>query len=401
MDLAFTPEEQQFREDIRSWVGANLPAEIAHKVHNALHLTRDDMQNWAKILGKKGWLGHGWPKEFGGPGWNSVQKHLFEEECALAGAPRVVPFGPVMVAPVIMAFGTPEQQQRFLPGIASGDVWWSQGYSEPGSGSDLASVKCRAERQGNNYLVNGQKTWTTLGQYGEWIFCLVRTSTEGKPQTGISFLLIDMKSPGVTVRPIVLLDGEAEVNEVFFDDVVVPAENLIGEENKGWTYAKHLLSHERTNIADVNRAKRELERLKRIAKTEGVWDDTRFRDEIAKLEVDVVALEMMVLRVLAAEKSGKNSLDIAGLLKIRGSEIQQRYAELMMLAAGPFSLPLIREAMEAGWQGDATAGALGGFPGGVVANAPLASTYFNMRKTTIYGGSNEVQRNIVAQTVLS
>ena len=401
MDLAFTPEEQQFREDIRSWVGANLPAAIADKVHNALHLTRDDMQNWAKILGKKGWLGHGWPKEFGGPGWNSVQKHLFEEECALAGAPRVVPFGPVMVAPVIMAFGTPEQQQRFLPGIASGEVWWSQGYSEPGSGSDLASVKCRAERQGNTFVVNGQKTWTTLGQYGEWIFCLVRTSTEGKPQTGISFLLIDMKSPGVTVRPIVLLDGEAEVNEVFFDNVIVPAENLIGEENKGWTYAKHLLSHERTNIADVNRAKRELERLKRIAKTERVWDDTRFRDEIAKLEVDVVALEMMVLRVLAAEKSGKNSLDIAGLLKIRGSEIQQRYAELMMLAAGPFSLPLIREAMEAGWQGDVAAGAQGGFPGGVVANAPLASTYFNMRKTTIYGGSNEVQRNIVSQTVLS
>jgi alkylation response protein AidB-like acyl-CoA dehydrogenase len=209
------------------------------------------------------------------------------------------------------------------------------------------------------------------------------------------------------VRPIVLLDGEAEVNEVFFDNVVVPAENLIGEENKGWTYAKHLLSHERTNIADVNRAKRELERLKRIAKTEGLWDTTtggaealRFRDEIAKLEVDVVALEMMVLRVLAAEKSGKNSLDIAGLLKIRGSEIQQRYSELMMLAAGPFALPLIREAMEAGWQGDSAAGALGGFPGGVVANAPLASTYFNMRKTTIYGGSNEVQRNIVAQVVL-
>ena len=392
MDLAFTPEEQQFREDIRAWVGANLPADLAHKVHNALSLTRDDMQRWAKILGKKGWLGHAWPKEFGGPGWNAVQKHLFEEECALAGAPRVVPFGPVMVAPVIMAFGNAEQQQRFLPGIASGEVWWSQGYSEPGSGSDLASVKTRAERRGNTFVVNGQKTWTTLGQYGEWIFCLVRTSTEGKPQTGISFLLIDMKSPGVTVRPIVLLDGAAEVNEVFFDNVVVPAENLIGEENKGWTYAKHLLSHERTNIADVNRAKRELERLKRIAKREGVWKDTRFRDEIAKLEVDVVALEMLVLRVLAAEKSGKNSLDIAGLLKIRGSELQQRYSELMMLAAGPFALPLIREAMEAGWQGD--------FPGGEVANAPLASTFFNMRKTTIYGGSNEVQRNIVAQVVL-
>ena len=297
-----------------------------------------------------------------------------------------------MVAPVIMAFGNAEQQQRFLPGIASGEVWWSQGYSEPGSGSDLASLKCKAERVGDHYIVNGQKTWTTLGQYGEWIFCLVRTSNDGKPQTGISFLLIDMKSPGVSVKPIVLLDGEAEVNEVWFDNVQVPANNLIGEENKGWTYAKHLLSHERTNIADVNRSKRELERLKKIAKAEGVWGDTRFRDEIAKLEVDVVALEMLVLRVLSAEKSGKNSLDIAGLLKIKGSEIQQRYAEPMMLAAGPFALPFIQEAMEAGWQGD--------YPGGMLGNAPLASTYLNMRKTTIYGGSNEVQRNIVAQFVL-
>jgi alkylation response protein AidB-like acyl-CoA dehydrogenase len=391
MDLAFTPEELGFREEIRAWVHAHLPQDISHKVHNALHLTREDMQRWGKILGKKGWLGHAWAKEFGGPGWNAIQKHLFEEECALAGAPRVVPFGPVMVAPVIMAFGNAEQQQRFLPGIASGDVWWSQGYSEPGSGSDLASLKTRAERVGNKYIVNGQKTWTTLGQYGEWIFCLVRTAAEGKPQNGISFLLIDMKSPGVTVRPIILLDGSAEVNEVFFDNVEVPAENLIGEENKGWNYAKYLLAHERTNIADVNRAKRELERLKRIAKTEGVYEDSRFRDEIAKLEVDVVALEMMVLRVLSAEKSGKQSLDIAGLLKIRGSEIQQRYSELMMLAAGPFALPLIREAMEAGWQGDHV---------GHAHCAPLASTYFNMRKTTIYGGSNEVQRNIVSQFVL-
>ncbi len=392
MDLAFTPEEQAFREKIRTWVRDHLPADIAHKVHHAVDLSRDDMQRWAKILGKEGWLGYGWPKEFGGPGWTAIQKHLFEEETALAGAPRIVPFGPVMVAPVIMAFGTPEQHKRFLPGIASGEVWWSQGYSEPGSGSDLASLKTRAERRGDKYIVNGQKTWTTLGQYGDWMFNLVRTGTEGKPQAGISFLLIDMKSPGVTVRPIKLLDGSVEVNEVFFDNVEVPADQLIGEENKGWTYAKHLLSHERTNIADVNRAKRELERLKRIAQAEGVWDDIRFRDQIALLEVDVVALEMLVLRVLSAEKSGRNALDIAGLLKIKGSEIQQRYTELMMLAAGPLSLPFIREAMEAGWQGD--------FPGGDVSHAPLAANYFNMRKTTIYGGSNEVQRNIVAQTVL-
>jgi alkylation response protein AidB-like acyl-CoA dehydrogenase len=391
MDLNFTADELAFRADIRAWVAEHLPTDISHKVHNALRLSKDDMQRWAKILGAKGWHGWAWPQQFGGPGWNAIQRHLFEEECALAGAPRIVPFGPVMVAPVIMAFGTPEQQQRHLPGIMSGEVWWSQGYSEPGAGSDLASVKCKAERQGDKYLVNGQKTWTTLGQYGDWIFCLVRTDSSGKPQTGISFLLIDMKSPGVTVRPIVLLDGEAEVNEVFFDNVEVPAENLVGEENKGWTYAKYLLAHERTNIADVNRAKRELERLKRIAKAEGLMEDSRFRDQIALLEVDVVALEMMVLRVLSGEKSGKQSLDVAGLLKIRGSEIQQRYTELMMLAGGPFSLPFIQEAMEAGWQGDFV---------GSAHCPPLASHYFNCRKTTIYGGSNEVQRNIVAQTVL-
>ena len=399
MDLNFTAEELSFRGEIKRWVAENLPADISHKVHHALRLTREDMQRWARILGKKGWLGWGWPQQFGGPGWNAVQRHLFEEECALAGAPRVVPFGPVMVAPVIMAFGNAEQQKRFLPGIASGETWWSQGYSEPGAGSDLASLKCRAERittgSGDHYLVNGQKTWTTLGQYGEWIFCLVRTSTEGKPQAGISFLLIDMKSPGVSVRPIVLMDGEAEVNEVWFDNVEVPAANLIGEENKGWTYAKHLLAHERTNIADVNRAKRELERLKRIAKAEGLMgedgDGMRFKDQIALLEVDIVALEMMVLRVLSAEKSGKQSLDVAGLLKIRGSEIQQRCSELMMLAVGPLATVYIHEAMDAGWQGDIA------FPADIL---PLAGSYFNLRKTTLYGGSNEVQRNIVAQTVL-
>ena len=398
MDLNFTAEELDFRRTIREWVAANLPPELSHKVHHAMHLTREDLQRWARILGRQGWLGWAWPQEFGGPGWNAVQRHLFEEECALAGAPRVVPFGPVMVAPVIMAFGTPAQQQRFLPGIASGEVWWSQGYSEPGSGSDLASLKTRAERRGDYYVVNGQKTWTTLGQYGEWIFCLVRTSSEGKPQTGISFLLIDMKSPGITVRPIITLDGEHEVNEVWFDNVEVPADQLVGEENKGWTYAKYLLAHERTNIADVNRAKRELERLKRIARAEGVWEDARFRDQVALLEIDIVALEMLVLRVLSAEKSGKQSLDIAGLLKIRGSEIQQRYTELMMLAAGPYAIPFLREAMDAGWQGDQALGGL--FPGGAWHCAPLAGTYFNYRKTTIYGGSNEVQRNIVAQTVL-
>ncbi len=391
MDLNFNAEEQAFRLEIRHWVAAHLPADIAAKARHSLRLGRDDIQRWARILGQQGWLASAWPAAFGGPGWSAIQKYLFEEELSLAGAPRTMPFGPVMVAPVIMAFGSAEQQQRFLPGIASGEVWWSQGYSEPGAGSDLASLQCRAERRGGSYIVNGQKTWTTLGQHGDWIFCLVRTSSQGKPQNGISFLLIDMKSRGVSVRPIVLMDGEPEVNEVWFDDVEVPADNLIGEENRGWTYAKHLLAHERTNIAEANRSKRELERLKRVAQAEGVYDDPRFRDQIALLEVDIVALEMLVLRVLCAEKSGKQSLDIAGLLKICGSEIQQRYSELMMLAAGPLARARIDEAMAAGWQGDQV------LPAAVL---PLAGSYFNLRKTTIYGGSNEVQRNIVAQTVL-
>ncbi len=395
MDLHFTAGEQAFRAQARDWVERHLPADIAHKVQHGLHLKKDDYQRWARILGQKGWLGVAWPKRFGGPGWSAVQRHLFSEACARADAPRIVPFGPVMVAPVLMAFGTPEQQQRHLPGILSGDVWWSQGYSEPDAGSDLAALKTRAERRrtdhGEVYIVNGQKTWTTLGQHGDWIFCLVRTNAEARKQEGISFLLVDMRSPGITLRPIVTIDGQHEVNEVFFDDVEVPAENLVGEENKGWTYAKFLLGHERTEIADVNRAKRDFERLLRMAKGEGLLDDVRFRDQLALLEVDILALEMMVLRVLADEAKGRASLDVAGLLKIRGSEVQQRLTELVMLAAGPLALPFIREAMEAGWQGDQIGGAF---------CATAASTYFGTRKTTIYGGSNEVQRNIVAQTLL-
>lgn len=401
MDLHLSVEERAFRDEVRTWVAAHLPEDIRHKVQQGLRLGRDELQRWARILGRQGWLAAGWPQAHGGPGWNAVQKHLFDQACAQAGAPQVVPFGPVMVAPVLMAFGTAEQQRRFLPGIASGEVWWAQGYSEPGSGSDLASLRCRAERvstsAGEHYIVNGQKTWTTLGQYGEWIFCLVRTSSEGKPQTGISFLLIDMKSPGIRLRPITLLDGEAEVNEVFFDNVLVPAENLVGAENQGWTCAKVLLAHERTSIADVNRAQRELARCKRIVREQGLWDDMRWRDQLALLEVDVLALEMLVLRVLWAESQGPKdspgaqALAEAGLLKIRASEVQQRTAELLMLAAGPLARPCIAEAMEAGWQGDVALPA---------ALLPLAGSYFNLRKTSIYGGSNEIQRNIVAQTLL-
>jgi alkylation response protein AidB-like acyl-CoA dehydrogenase len=396
MDLQFTSEELAFRSEVRTWVRANLPKAISEKVRLGHELSKAELQQWGQILGAKGWLVPAWTKQFGGPGWNAVQRHLFDEECALAHAPGIVPFGPVMVAPVIMAFGSPEQQQRHLPGIASANVWWCQGYSEPGSGSDLASLKTRAIREGDHYVVNGQKTWTTLGQHADWIFCLVRTSTEGKQQTGISFLLIDMKTPGVTVRPIITIDGSHEVNEVWFDDVKVPVENLVGEENKGWTYAKYLLAHERTNIARINQSKRQLERLKIIAKQElsngkPLFEDVRFKDDIARLEVDILALEMMVLRVLSSEQKGKTELDVAGLLKIRGSEIQQRYTELMMQAAGPYALPMMREAMAAGWQGEAV---------GADYCASLAGTYFNYRKTTIYGGSNEVQRNIIAQQLL-
>ena len=395
MDLAFTPEEQAFREEIRAWVHANLPKEISHKVHNALRLTREDMQGWAKILGKKGWLGFGWPKEFGGPGWTAVQKHLFEEECALAGAPRIVPFGPVMVAPVIMAFGNAEQQKRFLPGIASGEVWWSQGYSEPGSGSDLASVKTRAERVGDKYIVNGQKTWTTLGQHGDWMFNLVRTSTEGKPQTGISFLLVDMKSKGVTVRPIKLLDGECEVNEVFFDNVEVPAENLIGEENKGWTYAKYLLGHERTGIAAIGNSKRELQVLKRLAlrkQSNGapLLNDPQFAARIADVEIELMALEMTALSLVADGASSKIGPE-ASLLKVKGTEISQEISELLLEAAGPagsaFDPAYLDGETEHSASGDDDL-------------AALAPHYFNLRKLTIFGGSNEVQRNVISKMIL-
>lgn len=403
MKLQFTAEEEAFRLEVREFVRQHLPADIKRKVELGLRLEHQDYVTWFRILEARGWLTPSWPKEHGGPGWTHVQKYIFDEETLLGGAPRIIASGIQMLGPVLLAFGTEAQKRQYLPDIRQSNTWWAQGFSEPGAGSDLAAVRTTAvlEPDGKHFVVNGHKVWTSYAHWCSMMFALVRTDPNAsKPQEGISFLLIDMKSPGVTVRPILTLDGEHEVNEVWFDDVEVPVDQLVGPENQGWTCAKYLLAHERTNIADVNRAKRELERLKRIARAEGLWEDTRFRDQIALLEVDIVALEMMVLRVLSAERGGKKSLDVAGLLKIRGSEIQQRYTELMMLAGGPYSLPFIFEAMEAGWQGDA---ALGGvWPGGD-AHAhciPLTSTYLNYRKTTIYGGSNEVQRNIVAQTLL-
>ena len=396
MDLDFTAEEQAHRSEVRRFLQDHLPADLADKVKHGKRLGKEDYLRWQKILHRRGWGATMWPRSFGGTGWNAVWQHIFDEECAEAGTPMQLPFGLKMVAPVIMAFGSAEQQQRFLPRIADGSDWWCQGYSEPGSGSDLASLKISAVLEGEHYRVNGQKTWNTYGQYADWIFCLVRTSTEGRQQAGISFLLIDMKTPGITVRPIIMIDGEHEINEVWFEDVMVPAENRVGEENKGWTYAKFLLGHERTGIAGIGRSKAALKRLKEIAGKEQALGrplihDQRFRDRIAQVELELMALEITHLRALAADHEKRGPGPEASILKIKGSEIQQTLAELMMQALGPYALPWQRQALDPDWAGEAI---------GPDYAAPLSGHYFNYRKTTIYGGSNEIQKNIIAQMVL-
>jgi alkylation response protein AidB-like acyl-CoA dehydrogenase len=396
MNLDYTPEEQAFRDEVRAFVRGNLPLEISRKVIEHKRLGKDDFVTWQKLLHTRGWSAPGWPREFGGPGWNAVQRHIFEEEVASAGAPPIIAFGVYMVGPVIMAFGSAAQKAKYLPRILSSEDWWCQGYSEPGSGSDLASLKTRAERRGDVYVVNGQKTWTTLAQYADMMFCLVRTSAEGKKQEGISFILIDMKSPGVTVRPIITLDGEHEVNEVWLENVEVPVENLVGEEGRGWAYAKFLLSHERTGIAGVSRSKRELAYLKHIAANERsggrpLIENPRFRDRISRVEIELMALEMTNLRVLAADRQGKPPGPEASILKIKGTEIQQALTELMMDAVGPYALPHLPLAWGDHWLGE---------PVGPGYAAPLAARYFNYRKVSIYGGSNEIQRNIIAQQIL-
>lgn len=396
MDFAFTLEEAAFREEVRAFVRSHLPVDISRKVNEHKHLDKDDFVRWQKILYRKGWMAPGWPVKFGGTGWTPVQRYLFEEECAVAGAPSVISFGVNMVGPVIIAFGTPAQQQHFLPRILSSEDWWCQGYSEPGSGSDLASLRTRAVRDGDHYIVNGQKTWTTLAQHADMIFCLVRTSSEGKRQEGISFLLIDMRTPGVSVRPIITLDGAHEVNEVWFDDARVPIGNLVGEEGKGWTYAKFLLSHERSGIAQVARWKRELAFLKRMAGEiqsggKPLMADALFRAKVARVEIELLALEITDLRVLASDREGRAPGPEASILKIKGTELQQAITELMMEAVGPYALPFLPEALHADWDGT---------PVGPAFAAPLAARYFNYRKTSIYGGSNEIQRNIIAQRIL-
>ncbi|MBI4987747.1 MAG: acyl-CoA dehydrogenase family protein [Rhodocyclales bacterium] len=388
MNLDFTDAENAFRAEVRAFVRDKLPDTIRDKVASGLHLTRDEHLQWQRLLFERGgWSGPGWPKAFGGPGWSPVEQYIFEEECALGGAPRLIPFGMKMVAPVIMAFGNRRQQERFLPKILSAEEWWCQGYSEPGAGSDLASLRTRAVKRDDKYVVNGQKTWNTLGQYADWIFCLVRTDPEAKAQRGISFLLIDMKSPGITVRPIITLDGAHEVNEIWFEDVKVPVENRVGEENKGWTCAKFLLGHERSNIAGIGIAKRELARAKRIAAAETkrgrpLIEDPLFAARLAEIEIDLMALEITNLRVLSAEAENKAPGPEASILKIKGTELQQAISELILQAVGPYALPFGKTA-----------------PGPAHA-ANRAAQYLNLRKLSIYGGSNEIQKNIVAQMIL-
>jgi len=396
MELKLSKEDQAFRDEVRAFIAEKLPAEIQNKVERGLKVTKEDMLAWHRALHERGWIAPNWPKEHGGTGWSPVQKFIFDEECALASAPVLSPFGLSMVAPVIIAFASGAQKQRYLPKIHSGEEWWCQGYSEPGSGSDLASLKTRAVADGDDYVVNGQKTWTTHAHYADMMFCLVRTGEGGKPQEGISFLLIDMKTPGITVRPIVTVDGGREINDVFLDDVRVPKANLIGEENRGWTYAKFLLGHERTGIAAVGRSKKQLSRLRSIAAREAadggsLLDQPAFRGKIAAAEIDMLALESVVLRVLAAETAGKPPGPEASLLKIKGTELQQAITELLFEAVGYYAGPFVPEALDAGWNEE---------PIGPDYAAPIAPYYFNWRKASIYGGTNEIQKNIIAKMVL-
>ena len=374
MDLNYSPEEAAFRADVRAWLAANLARDLKDKVASYAHLSKDDLLRWHRILAKQGWVAPAWPKEWGGTGWNVVQRYIFEEELGYAGAPPLVPFGLTMCAAVLLRFGTEAQKKRFLPRIYNGDDFWCQGYSEPGSGSDLASLKTKAIKDKDSYVVNGQKIWTTLAHYADWIFCLVRTDPSvERRQEGISFLLIDMKAPGITVRPLILMDGAHDVNEVFFDDVSVPAENLVHEEGKGWTVAKYLLGYERMNTGRIGESRRQLAALKEFAASS--IQDTRFRDRLSRLEIELMALEITNLRFLdRMRRTGQPPGADVSMLKIKGTEIQQGITELMLQAADPAASDPFTEAVR--------------------------RKYLSMRKTTIYAGSNEIQRNIIAKMTL-
>lgn len=396
MDLTLSPDELAFQEEVRDFTANTVPGWLKQKVLAHKHLSKQDHELYHHLLNEKGWFAQSWPEEYGGCAWNAVQKHIFEEESAAAGCPRIVPFGVNMLGPVLLKFADEAQRRHFLPRILDGTDWWCQGYSEPGAGSDLASLKTSAVRQGNHYIVNGQKTWTSYAQHADWIFCLVRTSTEGKRQAGISFLLIDMKSEGVEVRPIKLLDGTCEVNEVFFNNVEVPPENLIGQENMGWTYAKYLLTHERTGIAGVGFATHYLSVLKDIASgqmanSKPLLQDPLFAARVAQVEIDLLAMKTTNLRVVAAADNNAAPGPESSMLKIKGTIIRQEINDLMRRALGPDALPFI----EPYFEDDQTAD----LPVDESA-LPIASHYFNERKISIYGGSNEIQRGIISKMII-
>ena len=396
MDLSFTPEERAFREEMRAFFRTEIPAEIRDAVQQGEHVSREFQITAQRIMNAHGLAVPNWPAEWGGRDWTPVQLYIWQDEMQQACVPPPLGFNANMVGPVIAQFGTEEQKREFLPKTANLDIWWCQGFSEPGSGSDLASLRTTAVRDGDHYVVNGQKTWTTLAQYADWIFNLVRTDPSAKKQQGISFLLMDMKTPGITVRPIQTLDGGHEVNEVWFDDVRVPVENLVGEENRGWDYAKFLLGNERTGIARVGVSKARIRRIKQLAALERVGDrplidEPHFREKVAAVEVELKALEMTQLRVVADERKRERGKPnpASSILKIKGSELQQATTELLMDVVGPYVLPY-----------DPHEGGGNEPPVGPDYAAEAAPTYFNWRKISIYGGSNEIQRNIVAKAIL-
>ena len=394
MDLRFTEEEQAFRHEVRAFIDAQLPQATRERMASGLTPTKEMTVDWQRRLNARGWAVPHWPVQWGGQNWSAIKRYILSEEMQSAPAPTPLSFSVAMCGPVIAAFGTEAQKQRFLPRMANLDDWWCQGFSEPGAGSDLASLKTRAERRGDHYVVNGQKTWTTSAQHADWIFLLVRTDPDNpKAQEGISFLLADLRSPGITVRPIVTIDGGAEVNEVFLDDVKVPVENLVGTENRGWDCAKYLLSNERTGQARVGASKERLRRLRHLAaQAPGnggtrLIDDIRFRTRLTEVEVQLKALEMTTLRVLADENRSlkdRKPNPASSVLKIRGTEIQQAISELYMMAAGPYGMAAAAHSGEdlPEWTEIAQA------------------TYFNWRKQSIYGGSNEIQKNIMAKAFM-
>ena len=395
MDINFSAEDLAFRDEVRDFFATEFDAETAHKLSGVQTADyKPAIVSWQKKLNAKSWIAPGWPKEYGGTGWSATQKFIYETERGAAGIPDVVPFGLKMVAPVIFTFGTEEQKARFLPSILSSDDWWCQGYSEPGAGSDLAALSTTAEYAGDNYLVNGAKIWTTFAQYADWIFCLVRTTKGMRKQQGISFLLIDMKTPGVTVKPIVTIDGKHSLNEVHFENVLVPTDNLIGEQDKGWTYAKALLAHERTGMAEVADSKRMLRTLKQRATEEvnsgeAMINDPVFQLRLSDIEMELMALEYTELRVFASMAGGGMPGPESSLLKIKGTEISQAIHELQLQLAGSYGGAL------QGVQGDLSSDELGHDYA-----HEARGKYMYGRAATIYGGSNEVQRNVIAKAVL-